>query len=116
MARRALALDQLPQDVGEQDRVARGGIADRKRAGGPRVPYALAGALAYGQYGIPQATNDVDLNVFVEPSGLGPVFEALRALGVEVDEDAVARISGDTRRRSRPAQRACHRVMVAGSS
>lgn len=26
------------------------------------VPYALGGALAYGQYGIPRATNDVDVS------------------------------------------------------
>src|SRR5581483_7418408 len=31
------------------------------------IPYALGGALAYGQYGIPRATNDVDVNVFVPP-------------------------------------------------
>jgi hypothetical protein len=50
------------------------------------IPYALGGALAYGQYGIPRATNDVDVNVFVEPEALGPVFVALRGLGIEVDE------------------------------
>lgn len=54
------------------------------------IPYALGGALAYGQYGIPRATNDVDINVFVEPVALGPVFEALRELGIELDE-ALAR-------------------------
>ena len=55
------------------------------------VPYALGGALAYGQYGIPRATNDVDVNVFVDASGLGPVFDALRALGADVDEDGARR-------------------------
>jgi hypothetical protein len=53
---------------------------------GHGVSYALGGALAYGQYGIPRATNDVDVNVFVEPAALAPVFEALRALGIELDE------------------------------
>lgn len=52
------------------------------------VPYALGGALAYGQYGIPRATNDVDVNVFVGPDRLGDVFAALRALGIVVEEDA----------------------------
>jgi hypothetical protein len=52
------------------------------------VDYALGGALAYGQYGIPRATNGVDVNVFVAPDGLAPVFEALRALDVPVDEVA----------------------------
>ena len=50
------------------------------------ISYALGGALAYGQYGIPRATNDVDANVFVGPDALGPVFEAIRSLGIEIDE------------------------------
>lgn len=52
------------------------------------VPYALGGALAYGQYGIPRATNDVDVNVFVAPRELARVFTALRSLGVALDEAA----------------------------
>lgn len=50
------------------------------------VPHALGGALAYGQYGIPRATNDVDVNVFVEPAELHRVFTALRTLGIFIDE------------------------------
>jgi len=50
------------------------------------VSYALGGALAYGQYGIPRATNDVDVNVFVSLDRLGVVFTALRELGVIIDE------------------------------
>jgi len=52
------------------------------------VSYALGGALAYGQYGIPRATNDVDVNVFVQTGQLGDVFAALRLLGIEIDETA----------------------------
>jgi hypothetical protein len=52
------------------------------------VSYAIGGAHAYGQYGIPRATNDVDVNVFVAPDGLTPVFDALRMVGVTVDEAA----------------------------
>lgn len=52
------------------------------------VPYALGGALAYGQYGIPRATNDVDVNVFVPNDRLGEVFTVLRSVGIAVDEDA----------------------------
>jgi hypothetical protein len=52
------------------------------------VPYALGGALAYGQYGIPRATNDVDVNVFVGPDELAEVFGALRTLGITIDETA----------------------------
>lgn len=49
------------------------------------VPYALGGALAYGLWGVPRATLDVDLNIFVEPEGLGPVFDAFGTLGITVD-------------------------------
>lgn len=49
------------------------------------VPYALGGALAYGQYGIPRATNDVVVNVFVEPDRLDVVFSVLRSVGIAVD-------------------------------
>jgi hypothetical protein len=59
------------------------------------IEYALGGALAYGQYGIPRATNDVDVNVFVEPAGLAPVFAALRSLGIAVEEDAARRAAED---------------------
>ncbi len=59
------------------------------------VAYALGGALAYGQYGIPRATNDVDVNVFVESNALQPVFAALRSLGVVVDEGAARRDADD---------------------
>ncbi len=50
------------------------------------ISYALGGALAYGQYGIPRATNDV--NVFVEPQALGMVFDTLRSLGITIDDAA----------------------------
>ena len=52
------------------------------------ISYALGGALAYGQYGVPRATNDVDVNVFVSEDGLPSVFAALRSLGMVVDDDA----------------------------
>lgn len=55
------------------------------------VPYALGGAHAYGQYGVPRATNDVDVNVFVDPGALAPVFSALRDVGIEVDAAAARR-------------------------
>jgi len=51
------------------------------------IPYALGGALAYGQYGIPRATNDVDVNVFVTTGELPAVFRALRTLGIEVEDE-----------------------------
>jgi hypothetical protein len=57
------------------------------------IPYALGGALAYGQYGIPRATNDVDVNVFVTPAELAPTIAALRTLGIDVDLAAAQRAS-----------------------
>jgi hypothetical protein len=53
-----------------------------------RVPYALGGALAYGIYGNPRNTNDVDVNVFLRPTELAPAFAAFRELGIGVDEGA----------------------------
>lgn len=52
------------------------------------IPHALGGALAYGQYGIPRATNDVDVNVFTGPGRLDEVFAALRELGIEIDPES----------------------------
>lgn len=49
------------------------------------VPYAIGGAFAYGQHAIPRATNDVDINVFLEPDHLGPFFDAMQQLGIAVD-------------------------------
>lgn len=49
------------------------------------IPYALGGALAYGLWGVPRGTVDVDLNVFVPNEGLESVFEALEAAGVSLD-------------------------------
>jgi hypothetical protein len=49
------------------------------------IPYALGGALAYGLWGVPRATVDVDVNVFVEDDGLPAVVTTLRELGVEIE-------------------------------
>ncbi len=55
------------------------------------VPYAIGGALAYGVWAIPRGTLDIDLNVFVGPERLDPVFEAFHALGIEVSEENARR-------------------------
>lgn len=55
------------------------------------ISYALGGALAYGQYGIPRATNDVDVNVFLTSEHVDRLFAALRDLGIEVDAAAARR-------------------------
>lgn len=49
------------------------------------VPYAIGGALAYGLFGIPRATNDVDLNLFVEGEALDRALDVLVAAGVAID-------------------------------
>lgn len=50
-----------------------------------KIEYGIGGALALGVWGFPRATKDVDIDVFVEPSGLGVVFEVLRSCGCSVD-------------------------------
>lgn len=32
---------------------------------GKHIPYAIGGALAYNLYGVPRATHDLDVNVFI---------------------------------------------------
>jgi Nucleotidyl transferase AbiEii toxin, Type IV TA system len=62
------------------------------------VPYAVGGAIAYGFHGPPRATNDVDLNIFMEPDELGPAVDALAAAGATVDRAKAiesARLRGD---------------------
>lgn len=57
------------------------------------VSYALGGALAYGIWGIPRATLDVDANVFVEDDELQLVATALVALGIPADLEQMKRES-----------------------
>lgn len=53
---------------------------------GAGIPHAIGGALALGQWGFPRATNDVDLDVFVEPDAdLEPTFRALEQAGCSVE-------------------------------
>jgi hypothetical protein len=60
------------------------------------VPYALGGALAYGLWGVPRATADVDVNVFVPDDGLAPVVAALHSLGIDADSESVRRAAENT--------------------
>ena len=73
-------------------------VADAFETGG--IPYAVGGAIAYGIWAVPRATQDVDVTVFVEDAGLDAVFSALTALGAELDQAAArasARERGDFR-------------------
>ncbi len=57
------------------------------------ISYAVGGALAFGLWGVPRSTVDVDFNVFVEPGDLAGVLAALDSLGIVVDGDAARRAS-----------------------
>lgn len=61
-------------------------VADQLEAA--QIPYGVGGALALGVWGFPRATKDVDVDVFVEPAKLAPVFAALRQAGCTVEETA----------------------------
>jgi hypothetical protein len=49
------------------------------------ISYALGGALAYGIWGIPRATLDVDINIFVDDDQFARVAEVLASLGISAD-------------------------------
>src|SRR2546426_760036 len=51
------------------------------------VPYAVGGAIAYGGWAVPRATQDVDLNVFLDSGRLGAVFPCFRAAGCTFNEE-----------------------------
>jgi hypothetical protein len=55
-----------------------------------QVSYALGGALAYGIWGIPRATLDVDVNVFIEDDELPRLAHALASLGIVASVDQLA--------------------------
>ncbi len=61
-------------DVPQAPEVARR-LADALEAA--EIPYAIGGAIAYGLYGPPRATNDVDVNVFVPAEQIDTVLDAL---------------------------------------
>lgn len=52
------------------------------------IPYAIGGAVAYGFWGVPRATVDVDLNLFVEDSALDAAVDALVEGGASIDKAA----------------------------
>lgn len=54
------------------------------------IPYCLGDALAYGQYGIPCATKDIDVNVFLEPDELTAALAALETIGARFGPDPIA--------------------------
>lgn len=63
--------------------VAAEDIAESLEAHG--IPYAIGGSMAYGVWGEPRATRDVDVNIFVKESEREHALDALVAAGVVVD-------------------------------
>ena len=64
------------------------------------IQYAIGGPIALAAWGYARATVDVDIDVFVAHDALQPVFDALEAVGCELDRCAAserARDRGDFR-------------------
>lgn len=64
------------------------------------VPYAIGGAIAYGFWGNPRGTRDLDVNLFVAAEDAGPAVDALAAGGIRLDRGSVlasAAARGDAR-------------------
>lgn len=62
--------------------------------------YAIGGAIALGYHAPPRATQDIDLNLFVEMDAARDGLRALSDIGVEIDIDTAerqCRERGDTR-------------------
>jgi len=56
------------------------------------IANALGGAIALAAWGVPRATIDVDINVFVEDDRMNDVLDVVeRAIGVSVDRSAALR-------------------------
>jgi hypothetical protein len=59
------------------------------------IEYAIGGALAYGFWGVPRATVDIDVNVFVEDEQIERVVHTLTKLGAAATAEQ-ARVEADT--------------------
>jgi hypothetical protein len=76
----------MPARKGDVADAARS-IADALEEAG--IDYAIGGALAYAYYGIPRATNDIDLNVFPSSFAIPELVRALLHAGCEIDQPRV---------------------------
>jgi hypothetical protein len=65
-------------------------VAIHARLNRAGIAHAFGGALALAYYAEPRATDDIDLNVFIEPVAAAVVLDAFAPLGVEDDLDRVA--------------------------
>jgi hypothetical protein len=57
------------------------------------VPYAIGGAIAYGFWGVPRGTRDLDINVFLSAEQADAAIDALVPAGLEIDRAAARRRS-----------------------
>jgi len=55
------------------------------------VAYAIGGAIAYGFWGVPRGTRDLDINLFVVADGGAAAIAALVGAGLEIDATAALR-------------------------
>lgn len=56
-----------------------------------KIPYAIGGALALGEWSVPRGTQDVDLNIFLPPEEADRGLDALEAAGVTFDRAEATR-------------------------
>ncbi|MBI3271831.1 MAG: hypothetical protein HYZ53_22760 [Planctomycetes bacterium] len=78
--------DEVPAQSAEE--VARE-LADRLEAQG--VEYAIGGAMALGQWGVPRGTLDVDLNLWTDPTRPSETAQLIGRLGCDFDGSALLR-------------------------
>lgn len=80
---------------GEPFNAAQIGLGLAQALDAKKLPYAIGGALAFGVWALPRATNDVDLNVFLAPEALDPAFDVLIEAGVAFDRVEARRRAED---------------------
>lgn len=59
------------------------------------IPYAIGGAIAYGLWGDPRGTYDVDINLFVDHDGVPDAIDVFEACGVRFDRAAALRADAE---------------------
>jgi hypothetical protein len=64
-------------------------VADALESAG--LDYAIGGAIAYGFWGVPRDTVDVDVTIYVDERDAPRVFALLGSIGCEVDVEAAKR-------------------------
>ena len=59
------------------------------------IPYAIGGGLAYNFAGVPRATRDIDVNIFVSQESARKVVDCLAELGIAAGPEALGEIRRD---------------------